>query len=710
MSLTSIMNIGVSGLITAQNQLSIVSDNISNVNTPGYIRKVSSQQTVVIGGKGEGVTSGKVTLAADRYLQSAQYKAAGASSQTDAAYDLLDQIQSQFGDLTDTNSLFNQASTALTSMAQSAEDPTSSAGRQEVLSNLSSFLNEGSRISGKIQQIRGDADSRISADVTSVNDLLKSISDLNATISAATVAGDDATGAQTSQLQYIDQLSKLMDVNVTQNTNGGVTVRTNSGMYLTGDQYVTLSYQPAANVDASTNFNPIVVTGVNGEKRDLAANLASGELKGLLDTRDNTSVAVNDQLNEYMKQYASALNAAHNAASAVPAPLSLTGKNLSQNQQEAIGGMTGQTNLVTLDASGNITHKMLVDFDNGTYSLDGGTATNFSASTFAADLTTGFGGAATVSFTNGQLSLKASGTGGNAGVAVVDPASGGSQKLGQGFSQYFGLNDLITSDVPTSAATGLTSTSSQGFSGTVNFALKSADGATLTNVAFTMPSGGNIASLVTALNDTNTGVGRYGTFSFDSTTGTMSFQGFGNPANTLGISSDTTSRLSTSGASFSQFFGLGGTASTVATHLQVNSTINNNPNLLSLATVNLTPSTGAAALIAGDGSGGQAMADIASKTINFARTGLNGGGASTLDRYGSDLAGQVGNLAANAKTANDSNTSLLAEATARRSSYEGVNLDEELVNLTTYQQGYAAAGRLIQAAKDMYDVLDNMMS
>ena len=690
MSLNSIMNIGVTGLMTAQDQLRVVSDNISNVNTPGYIRKIATQQSVVVGGKGMGVTSGQVTLAADKYLQSAQLKASSASAQSDAAYDLLDQIQSQFGDLTDSNNLFNQASAALDSMAQSAEDPTSSAGRQQSLSGIASFLTEGSRISDKIQTIRSDADSRIAADVSSINDLLKSISDLNSTISGATVAGDDATGAQTTQMQYIDQLSKLVDVNVTQNANGGVTVRTQSGMYLTGDQYVQLSYTAAASVDSTTSFNPIVVTGVNGEKRDLADNLSSGEIKGLLDVRDNTAVAVNDQLNQYVGKFAQALNAEHNASSAVPAPASLTGKNTSLTQGEAIGGFTGQTNLVTLDSSGNITHKMLVDFDAGTYSLDGG--------------------AATVSFTNGQLSLKASGTGGNAGVAVVDPASGGSQKLGQGFSQYFGLNDLITSDVPTSAATGLTSTSSQGFSGTVNFALKSADGATLTNVAFTMPSGGNIASLVTALNDTNTGVGRYGTFSFDSTTGTMSFQGFGNPANTLGISSDTTSRLSTSGASFSQFFGLGGTASTVATHLQVNSTINNNPNLLSLATVNLTPSTGAAALIAGDGSGGQAMADIASKTINFARTGLNGGGASTLDRYGSDLAGQVGNLAANAKTANDSNTSLLAEATARRSSYEGVNLDEELVNLTTYQQGYAAAGRLIQAAKDMYDVLDNMMS
>ena len=709
MSLTSIMNIGVSGLMTAQDQLRLTSDNISNVNTPGYIRKVSHQESVVIGGKGMGVTTGQVTLAADKYLQSASLKASSGAAQSDAAYDLLDQIQSQFGDITDSNNLFNQASTALSSMAQSAEDPTSSAGRQQALSGLASFLSEGSRIAGKIQTIRGDADSRIAADVGSVNDLLKSISDLNSTISGATVAGDDATGAQTTQMQYIDQLSKLLDVNVTQNPNGGVTVRTQSGLYLTGDKYASLSYQPTASVDATTSFNPVIVTGVNGEKRDLADNLASGEIKGLLDTRDTTSVAVNDQLNEYMNKFGQALNAAHNAASAVPAPASLTGKNLSLTQGEAIAGMTGQTNLVTLDATGNITHKMLVDFDAGTYALDGGAATAFSASSFAADITSGFGGAATAGFSNGALTLTASGSGGNAGVAVVDPSSGGSDKLGQGFSQYFGLNDLVTSDVPTTFKTGLTAASNQGFSagGTVGFALKSAAGATLNTVSFTMPAGGTMADLVGALNDTTTGVGRYGTFSLDGN-GSLTFQGFGNPANTLGVTSDTTTRLGT-GAAFSQFFGLSGNPSNVASHLQVADRVYNDPDKLSLAMVNLNATTGNAALISGDGSGGQAMSDVGSATLDFARTGLNSGGDSTLERYGSDLAGQVGNLAANAKTTQDSNTALLTEATSRRAAYEGVNLDEELVNLTTYQQGYSAAGRLIQAAKDMYDVLLNMV-
>ena len=38
----------------------------------------------------------------------------------------------------------------------------------------------------------------------------------------------------------------------------------------------------------------------------------------------------------------------------------------------------------------------------------------------------------------------------------------------------------------------------------------------------------------------------------------------------------------------------------------------------------------------------------------------------------------------------------------------GVNLDQELVNLTTYQQAYSASARLITATQDMFTALMNI--
>ena len=83
----------------------------------------------------------------------------------------------------------------------------------------------------------------------------------------------------------------------------------------------------------------------------------------------------------------------------------------------------------------------------------------------------------------------------------------------------------------------------------------------------------------------------------------------------------------------------------------------------------------------------------------------NSGGTKTLSSYAADFAGEVGGKASAAKTRSETASALAKEADSRRTSAEGVNMDEELVNMTTFQQAYNASARLIQASKDMYDVL-----
>jgi len=705
MSLNSIFSIGTSGLMTAQGQLRVVSDNIANVNTPGYIRKVGAQESVIQGGQGAGVAMSQIHLAADKYLQQTALRATSASSQAQTYYELFDQIQSQFGNPSDTGTLFGLGDKALSAIAGAAENTNSSASRQEIISALENFFNEGDRVAQEIQSVRANADGQIATAVKSINDLIKNISDLNPSISRANLSGLDATGAQIKQAGYIDELSKLIDVDVTTNSNGGVTVKTTSGVILAGDQQASLSYQPTSPVTATTSFNAIIITGANGEKRDFNANIKGGELRALLDIRDTESPAVSSQLSEYMSAYADQLNAAHNASSAVPAPSSLTGKTMDQTLPEALNGFTGKTNLVVLDSNGVVARRVELDFDTMQMSVDGGAATGFSAGSFESDINSALGGYATLAYTDGKLSLTGSGS---YGVAVSDDATTPSAKTGKGFSHFFGLNDLIRSDAPLDYNTGLTATSLHGFdSGTISFQINDGTGGRLQTVGLSLPSGGTMGDMVNALNDSSTGLGRYGTFSLSSS-GQLSFKGFGSPANTISVVSDDTARLGT-GASMSRFFGLGNAPAARVDGLSVDPAISANLDKLSLARVDLSVTAGSPSLVIGDGSGAQLMSAIGSKNISFQSAGYNAGGTSTLSRYASDLAGQVGTLASTAKSRMDGAASVAEEAAGRRSAAEGVNLDEELVNLTTYQQAYTASSRLIQAAKDMYDVLLNMI-
>jgi flagellar hook-associated protein 1 FlgK len=77
----------------------------------------------------------------------------------------------------------------------------------------------------------------------------------------------------------------------------------------------------------------------------------------------------------------------------------------------------------------------------------------------------------------------------------------------------------------------------------------------------------------------------------------------------------------------------------------------------------------------------------------------------SVTQYAAALGGDLGQKASAASAASTAATALASEATTRLSSVEGVNLDEELVNLTTYQQAYNASARLVQASQNMINTL-----
>src|SRR4051812_16762729 len=69
MSLTQALATAVSGLRTSQAGLSLVASNVSNAETPGYVRKTLQQTTTAAGDIGVSVRVAGVNRELDQYLQ-----------------------------------------------------------------------------------------------------------------------------------------------------------------------------------------------------------------------------------------------------------------------------------------------------------------------------------------------------------------------------------------------------------------------------------------------------------------------------------------------------------------------------------------------------------------------------------------------------------------------------------------------------------------
>ncbi len=704
MSLNAIFNTASSGLTAAQTQLRVVSDNVANVNTPGYVRKIAEQQSLSSQGVGSGVEVARIRLATDRFLQAASLNAGADAAREGVRYELYDRIQSLFGDPGGDGGFFSQIDGLFSAFAASAEDPVSSPLRQDALFRVQAMFDEAGRIAKQIQAVREDADGRIKSAVDASNNLLEQIEALNLEIARAAVTGADSSGAETQQAGLIDQLSQLMDVRISVRPVGGVSIRTGNGLLLAGDGHARLSYTPAGSVTSETPFDEVWVTEPGGQKRALADNLASGEIKGLMELRDVEAPAAAERLAELVTRIADELNRAHNASSAVPAPNTLTGKNVGQTFESAIAGFSGTTTIAVTNAAGVIQTRAEIAFSGGTMTINGAAAT---PSTFLSTLNAQLGGQATASFVNGVLSISASNPAN--GIAIADDAASPSSKNGRGFSHVFGLNDLVSTDRPSLYDTGLTPASAHGFTAgeTVTFRFVGESGARLRDLSVAVPAGGTMADLLTALNNPATGIGRYGAFSLDAQ-GQLSFTGIGSPPPTPSVVEDRTTQQP-SGVSLTELFGIGGVRASRADGFSVRSDIMASPSKMALAKLNLAAAVGTSSLSSGDGRGATALADAGQMTTAFAAAGGSAGGAMSVSRYASEMAGDIGARAASIESRAKSAEALQTEAQARRSAREGVNLDEELVMMTTYQQAFNASARLIQAAKDMYDTLLGMI-
>ncbi|EAQ98456.2 flagellar hook-associated protein FlgK [Congregibacter litoralis] len=105
-----------------------------------------------------------------------------------------------------------------------------------------------------------------------------------------------------------------------------------------------------------------------------------------------------------------------------------------------------------------------------------------------------------------------------------------------------------------------------------------------------------------------------------------------------------------------------------------------------------------------DGSGDNRNA-LALAALQTERT-LNGGTASYQDAYASLLA-DVAVSTRQAKSAADTEGTLLEQARSALNSAQGVNLDEEAANLIRYQQAYQAAAQVIAVADEVFQTLLN---
>ena len=330
MSLGDALAIAMAGLRVNQATMSLVSSNVANAETPGYVRKTVNQSAVNAGETGTSVKVVGVDRQLDDYILAQLRTETSGGAYASLRSDFLKQLQGLFGDPNSTGTLENSYNGLTTALQALATSPDSTSARIAVLNAAQAISSNLNSTSNGIQTLRAGCETGIADAVTTANNLMQQIANINTHIQANPLGGtstDAATSAMLDQRdQAINQLSQLMDIRVVTNGANQVTVFTGSGVQLVGMEAATLSFNAQGTVSPTTVWNPntaisdlgsIRVGYANGSSSDLTSSLKSGKLAAYVELRDKTLVQAQTQLDQFAASLSSALSDKTTAGTAV---------------------------------------------------------------------------------------------------------------------------------------------------------------------------------------------------------------------------------------------------------------------------------------------------------------------------------------------------------------------------------------------------------
>jgi len=245
MSIGSLLNTARTAMNVHQTAIQIASQNVSNAETPGYSRQraeltASVPQVFPYGSVGTGVTIATVTRARDAVLDTTYRQHAAGQSGADTTNQALTQIQTIFGEPSDTglSSTLDQFWSAWSDLAS---DPSNSAAKSVVVESGRTVAQTLNQFASQLDQLDQNNREAMNADVNQINDIAQQVSKYNTQIVAAESTGNTANDLRDQRDVLLDKLAQLTGGQTIERSNGSMAFYLGGRMLVDGAVYNSLT-------------------------------------------------------------------------------------------------------------------------------------------------------------------------------------------------------------------------------------------------------------------------------------------------------------------------------------------------------------------------------------------------------------------------------------------------------------------------------------
>lgn len=750
--ITQALRTAQSGLRTNQAALDVTANNIANVNSPGYSRKIVRQEQRVVEGAGAGVQIADIVRQVDEGLLKSLRLELSSLHTLDVQETYYDRMQEMFGTPEGNSTIshiINELTSTLEVMAVSSDRTLEQSelvrwGRELTLKLQS--------MSTTIQELRVQADSEITEIVTEINRLVAKIGDYNDKIIRSEATGIEVTDLKDQRDAAVDKLAQFVDIRYFFRADGDVVVFTSGGRTIVDNIPATLTHDAASSVASTTthaegDFAGIFV-GTTIAGNDITNEIRSGRLKGLIDLRDGILPNLQSQIDELSAEIRDVFNQIHNRGTSFPGIQSLTGTRnfIEPTSQKVLISGTGDTRVILFDGSGNqaasVSLKTLMEDANfggdTTYNAGAGYATGdyWIVSEMATNIQnwlndsplvgggsiTGAGlglSGNTVSTTSGKLVININSTsyylafrdenatdipGSTHTDATIhfDSDSDGDldpDETVSGFSNFFGLNDFFVDNLADNVHESNVLASGYGAGTAATLSFRDATGS-LGTLAVT--AGETLATIAANITNNITNV-----------TATVVPDGSGfrlRISHNNGASMTVTQDAGTD--TLLDNLGMHVADVRVSTSLSVRSDIATTPGYISRGAAQWDSALGAAGeyfTSIADSTIAVALAEAFTTTNAFDTAGGIANISATFEGYAAAIVSTNATLA-DTNADNLEFQQILTDSLQHKSdTVRGVNLDEEMAQLILLEQAYIASARIITVIQKMFEALEQIL-
>lgn len=322
MSIQGALASALTSLEVLGQQTSVISNNLANASTPGYVQQTLPQSELLSGGTGAGVMAEPVQRLADQAAADIANQAAGSQNYSQQMVDVLTEYSQVLGQPSDSSSLpsvLQAFSSALTTLSSNPSDTAAQSQAAAAAGTLATTLNG---LSEGVAAAREQADKNVASGVATVNNLLDQLAQNESELQSASGLHQPTVAYQDTRDELLSSLSQELPIKIFQNGTNGIIVTTDQGTTLWDGTEHKLSFTATPNIPSTMQVTADPTNGISGGLSQVTvdgkpiATSQTGSIAANLQLRDSTLPGFADQLDQLAGNLITAFQSADPTVSA----------------------------------------------------------------------------------------------------------------------------------------------------------------------------------------------------------------------------------------------------------------------------------------------------------------------------------------------------------------------------------------------------------